>query len=88
MNNLESKLDKVVESVSDLKTSVARIEVHVEKNTEDLAEHMRRTALAENRITSLEVKRYKMDGVGIVVMGILTLLIIPIALHFIKTHFN
>lgn len=51
--NTEEKLDKILEDLTDLKVIQERHSVLHEKNTEDLAEHIRRTAQNEEMIKSL-----------------------------------
>lgn len=54
IDRLESKVDKTIEVVADISLSVAKMEVHVEKNTQDLEIHMKRTELSEARLERLE----------------------------------
>lgn len=54
LDRLESKIDKTIETVADISLSVAKMEVHVEKNTQDLEVHMKRTELNEIRLERLE----------------------------------
>lgn len=54
LDRLESKVDKTIETVTDISLSVAKMEVHVEKNTSDLEVHMKRTELSEARLERLE----------------------------------
>lgn len=54
LDRLESKVDKTIETVADISLSVAKMEVHVEKNTADLEVHMKRTELSEARLERLE----------------------------------
>lgn len=75
LDRLESKLDKTIEAVTDIALSTARLEVHVEKNTENLEEHMRRTELAEMRIERLEKAEHWVKGAVWVVVGIGTLIL-------------
>ena len=52
---MEQKVDKILESV-------IRMEEHVERNTKDLSEHIRRTELLECRTDKLESWRDKWAG--------------------------
>lgn len=54
LDRLESKVDKTIETVADISLTVAKMEVHVEKNTQDLKVHMKRTELSEARLERLE----------------------------------
>lgn len=54
LDRLESKIDKTIETVADISLTVAKMEVHVEKNTQDLEVHMKRTELNEIRLERLE----------------------------------
>lgn len=54
LDRLESKVDKTIDAVTDISLVVAKMEVHVEKNTSDLADHMKRTELSEARLERLE----------------------------------
>ncbi|NDE09874.1 MAG: hypothetical protein EBZ95_04820 [Chitinophagia bacterium] len=53
MKNLESKLDKIIEDLNEVKIVQARHTVLHEKNTEDLERHILRTNIAEQRIELL-----------------------------------
>jgi len=79
-SGLESKVDKIIEDVSDIKSSQARIEVHVGKNTKDLSEHMKRTDLNETRIYRLEKIEQWLRGATWITLGIGGLLIAAIKL--------
>jgi len=50
----DQKLDKILDKLTELEVAQARQEVLHEKNTEDLAEHIRRTEASEARIDILE----------------------------------
>ena len=50
---IHEKLDKILEAISDIRVTAAKQEIHIENNTGDLKEHMRRTALAEARLDEL-----------------------------------
>lgn len=103
------KLDKIADDLTEIKASQkeieknqteikvvqARMEVHVEKNTEDLAEHMRRTEVLESlhkdnqiRIEKLEApkKAWKMVGGWVLRVGSLSAAIAGV-LKLID-HFN
>lgn len=75
LDRLESKMDKTIEAVTDIALDVAKIEVHVEKNTEDLENHIRRTDLAEFRIERLEKIEQWLRGAMWITMGLGSLLI-------------
>ena len=75
LDRLESKMDKTIDTVTDISMNVARIEVHVEKNTYDLEDHMRRTELAEVRLERLEKVEQWLRGAMWITMGLGGLLI-------------
>ena len=52
----ESKLDRLFEKLSDLAVDVARIATSVESNTDDIAEHIKRTNLLEEKLEKTEEK--------------------------------
>lgn len=52
----DTKLDKILEEVQEIKLTLVRHEMLHQRNTETLEEHMRRTALAEERIERLNVQ--------------------------------
>lgn len=54
MKTLETKLDKLIEDVTDLKIKQAQQDIIHQTNSTNLAEHMRRTELNERRIESME----------------------------------
>jgi hypothetical protein len=43
----DTKLDRILEEVQEIKLTLVRHEMLHQRNTESLEEHMRRTALAE-----------------------------------------
>lgn len=80
LDRLESKVDKTIDAVAEIGLSVARMEVHVEKNTEDLEIHIRRTNLAEIRIERLEKVEQWLRGAMWITLGLGSLLIAVIKL--------
>jgi len=80
LDRLESKVDKTIDAVAEIGLSVARMEVHVEKNTEDLEIHIRRTDLAEVRIERLEKVEQWLRGAAWITLGLGSLLIATIKL--------
>lgn len=84
LDKLEVKLDKIDDKVDNLDKKLVKIEVNVEKNTEDLAEHIKRTDLNEERILNLENTRTKLEGGGLVLKSIIILVVLPIAIHYFK----
>jgi hypothetical protein len=75
LDRLESKVDKTIDAVSEVGLAVARMEVHVDKNTADLENHIRRTDLAEVRIERLEKVEQWLRGAMWITMGLGTLLL-------------
>lgn len=53
-----NKTDKILEAISEVKITLARHGVLHEKNTEDLAEHIRRTELLESRTEAQQMEIY------------------------------
>jgi hypothetical protein len=51
---MEEKLDKIFEKISNLSVDVAQMAVSVEKNTQDLAYHIRRTDLLDEKLEKAE----------------------------------
>jgi hypothetical protein len=73
MERLESKLDKVVESIS-------RIDVTLAKQAVQLEEHIRRTNLLETQLTSIRSHVNMVQGVGVFIGIIATLAAIAASL--------
>ena len=48
------KLDKIKDDVNDIKVSLAKIESTLERNTESLIEHVKRTNLLEDKVEVLK----------------------------------
>lgn len=48
------RLDIIIAKISDLAESVGYVKSHVEKNTKDLEEHIRRTNLLERKLDKTE----------------------------------
>lgn len=80
LDRLESKMDKTIDAVSEIGINVARIEVHVDKNTKDLELHMERTDLNETRIERLEKIEQWLRGAVWITLGLSSLLIATIKL--------
>lgn len=70
LDRLESKIDKTIDVVTDISLNVAKMEVHVEKNTEDLEEHIKRTELNEARLERLEQIDQWIRGAAWAISGI------------------
>lgn len=60
--NLEVKIDRLLEDVTEVRITLAKHGVFHEANTESLIEHMSRTKASEARIESLEKYNYKVMG--------------------------
>jgi hypothetical protein len=60
--NIETKLDKIMDKLEQQSNTLARHGVLHEKNTEDLEEHIRRTAMLETQMDTalLPIKFVKM----------------------------
>ena len=54
MDRLESKIDKTIEVVTDINLNVAKLEIYVEQNTQDLAEHIEGVQQTRVRLDRLE----------------------------------
>lgn len=70
LDRLEAKVDKTIEAVVDISLNVAKMEVHLERNTDSLSEHMRRTDASELRIERLEKIEHWMRGAVWIILGI------------------
>jgi ribosome-binding ATPase YchF (GTP1/OBG family) len=77
-DKLDKTLEKIDDKVNKIDKHVVRLDAHVEKNTEDLAEHMRRTELNEDRIYRLEKIEQWLRGATWITLGLGSLLL---ALH-------
>jgi hypothetical protein len=80
LDRLESKVDKTIDAVSEISLTMARMEVHVEKNTDDLENHIRRTDLAEDRIERLEKIEQWLRGAMWITMGLGSILLAALKL--------
>lgn len=75
LDRIESKMDKTIDTVTEMSLTMAKMEVHVDQNTRDLEEHIKRTDIAEDRIERLEKKEQWLMG-AVWVIGLLGSLII------------
>jgi len=75
LDRLESKMDKTIDAVTEISLTMAKMEVHVEKNTEDLENHIKRTDLAEVRIERLEKVEQWLRGATWITIGLGTVLL-------------
>ena len=80
LNKIDGKLDNLTEKVSVVDNKVDKLEVHVERNTQDLAEHMKRTELNEHRIFRLEKIEQWLRGATWITLGLGGLLLAAIKL--------
>lgn len=51
-NKLEEKVDKILEDITVIKVELAETKVILDRNTESLQEHMRRTEILETKFES------------------------------------
>ena len=75
LDRLESKVDKTIDAVMDISLVVAKMEVHVERNTDNLEVHMRRTELSEIRLERIEKVEQWMRGAAWITIGLGSLLL-------------
>lgn len=59
----EIKMDKMQEDIGEIKVELAKISTTLENNTESLKEHIKRTELAEKRISNLEKISFISEGI-------------------------
>lgn len=80
LGRIDGKLDSLGDKVDGVDTKVTRLEVHVEKNTKDLEDHMMRTDLNEARIYRLEKVEQWLRGATWITIGIGSLVLAVIKL--------
>jgi hypothetical protein len=68
---MEKRLDTIEQEVRDIKSSVNSIDKTLAVNTASLIEHMRRTAMNEERIDGLERTKYLVLG-GVTLLSLLS----------------
>lgn len=70
---MSDKLDRILEHVTQLRVDTASIQKDVEKNTEDLSEHIRRTNILEKQMNTalLPIKFAKVSGAILASIGVL-----------------
>jgi citrate lyase alpha subunit len=64
MDKVLKTLTKISEDIVDIKVSQAGMSKDIERNTDDLEEHMRRTDLLERRLEPLQAQAQSWSGVG------------------------
>lgn len=88
---LSDKLDKLIETVTDIKVEQAKQGIILQTNTEDLKDHMRRTEIAEQRLDLLtaDVQNVKTKGSTIwqvlTVIGSVIVTLVTLALNIFKS---
>ena len=70
LEKIDSKIDKIVDKVDIVDSKVDKLEVHVDRNTQDLSEHMKRTELNEHRIYRLEKIEQWLRGATWITLGL------------------
>lgn len=50
------RLDRILDKLTDMAVDIGRMALSVEKNTEDIGEHIRRTDLLEKKLDTYEEK--------------------------------
>jgi septal ring factor EnvC (AmiA/AmiB activator) len=70
VSRVERTLDDVNKTLGLMQTSIASINVTLAENTQQLKEHIRRTALLEDRVAPLEKFQWKLIGGGLVASSI------------------
>lgn len=83
LDRVESKVDKAVETIGEINSSIAKLEVHVSENKEDWKLHMTRTNHNEARILRLEKIEQWLRGATWITLGLGTLLLA--ALRYFKS---
>lgn len=68
---MADKQDKIAENMADMAVDIAKIELTLERNTEALEEHMRRTSLNEDRLDLLEADKDFLKGAAWVIGGLI-----------------
>ena len=82
MDRVLEKLEKIGEDVIDIKIAQAGMSKDIERNTDDLEEHMRRTDLLESHLEPLQKNVQQWIGVG---KGLTTVsVLLGIALLLVK----
>lgn len=71
LDKIADKQDRIAENMADMAVDIAKIELTLERNTEALEEHMRRTALNEERLSILESDKDFLKGAAWVIGGLI-----------------
>lgn len=66
----ENKLDKIQDDLTDIKVTLAENTLVLRANTDSLVEHVKRTALAEERISTLEDRDNKFTGAWLALVAV------------------
>ena len=70
--------DRINDKLEDIATKIARIEVTLERNTDDLELHMRRTDLLEKKATKVEAIMWTLGAIYTVInLGLAIWKVIP-----------
>lgn len=76
----QDRLDKIADDVSELKSGQARMEVHMGEIKEDIKYHIKRTDIAEDRLSRLEKAEQWVRGAAWITLGLGGLLLAAIKL--------
>lgn len=64
-----NKEDQILEHITEIRVCLTRIEGDIERNTDDLEEHIQRTNILENKLKKLEILLYIGAGIGLALYG-------------------
>jgi cell division protein FtsX len=83
LDRLESKMDKTIDVITETSIVVAKLEVYVEKNTEDLAEHIEGVQQTRVRLERLEkIEQWSRGAIWIAIgIGTLVLAIVKLKVY-------
>jgi FtsZ-binding cell division protein ZapB len=70
LDRLESKVDKTIDAMAEVGIQLARMEVNVERNTEDLEEHIEGVQQTRVRLERLEKIEQWLRGAFYVLLGV------------------
>lgn len=60
-NKIEEKVDKIIETQSDMRVDIAEIRKDINRNTGDMAHHIKRTDLLQDKVENNEERIYKLE---------------------------
>lgn len=66
---MSTKEDQILAHITEIRVCLTRIEGDIERNTDDLEEHIKRTNILDSKLKKMETLLYVGAGIGLALYG-------------------